>query len=96
MTRSSSLGFCQDTGRDQNNCALVGNTHIQVSPAICGGDQQRDWQKVRAQYTKCPKDNKDFPSAKHRCGKAKSEGRSVKEETALLEVVLTLTEDLPK
>ena len=40
MTRSSSLGFCQDAGRDQNNCALVGNTHIQVSPAICGGDQQ--------------------------------------------------------
>ena len=35
LTRSSSLGFCQGTGRDQNNCALVGNsTHPSITCSL--------------------------------------------------------------
>ena len=48
-------------------------------------------------YTKCPKGNKDFPLQSAVSGRrGVKEGRNVKEETALLEVVLTLPEDLPK
>lgn len=71
--------------------------HIQVSPAVCGGDQQRDWHKVRAPTPDVPKIIRIFPLQSTVLGRKRvKEGRSVKEETALLEVVLTLTEDLPK
>lgn len=44
-----------------------------------------------------PKIIRIFPLQSTIVGRQKvKEGRSVKEETALLEVVLTLTEDLPK
>ena len=80
LTRSSSLGFCQGTGRDQNNCALVGNsTHPSITCSLQWRPTKR-LHKVRAPYIRGHKDNKDFPSAKHCLGKEESEGRERKKE----------------
>lgn len=65
---------------------------------VCGGDQQRNWHKVRVPTPNVPKVIRIFPLQSAVSGRrgGRKEGRSVKEETALLEVVLTLPEDLPK